>query len=181
MIETTIKVDIQESKNQLFNFIKKNAEKMAFEINSKLAKIQYDKAKEICKEAVDSFYLDYNPNSYVRKYNLYDAYDIGIKNGEVFIFEVGDDLMINAHYHQPIDYVYDITFKQGYHGGINLFYPPFYKGQKPMSLSPHMEKSPYKLILEKWNNYLITDYEIEKRKIVNNVCEKFASKYMSQR
>lgn len=177
MEKAQINLHIEIDKKKLLNFIKRNADKMAFGINSELAKRQLKVAREISNNAVDAFYNDYSPNSYVRKYNLYNAADYGISNGDDFIFEIGYELMRDAKYHQPTKYVYDITFEQGYHGGINWFAPPFHKGQKPVMEAPKMDPSPYDLIVNQWNDYLDNEYEKEKKEIVNNVCKKFVGKY----
>lgn len=75
----------------------------------------YNKAKFIAKNAVDFFYR-YPKKSYHRTFDLYNAYDIGIKNGCYLSIKLGPELMKHYH-HQGNDFVYENSFVKGYHGG----------------------------------------------------------------
>lgn len=75
----------------------------------------------ICRTIVDDFYSDYMPKGsdpiyYVRKYSLYDAYKITI-NDEAWDVDEGPEYMNKEIHGEFTEYIYDIAFVRGYHGG----------------------------------------------------------------
>ena len=118
MAEITYELTEQQQ-NIILNRIVRNADKIAEEVNQKLVKYVYNKANEICKSAVDSFYSDYEPKLYKkRKGSLYTAYDIRIINGSQLKFTLGDEFMKGKH-RVSNTYIYDTMFKEGWHGGAH--------------------------------------------------------------
>lgn len=173
MVTISLEYQITDAENDILKFLKKNANKMAQEINELLAKDQLYHAKEICISAVDAFYGAYTPLAYQRKYSLYDAFDVGIRNSDTFTFQIGDEMM-SAH-HQPNEYVFDVTFMNGYHGGPIWRTPiPYYTE----ILGPAMKsESPWSNIITNWTNYLHGEYQTNKRLFANQIGAKYASKF----
>lgn len=71
----------------------------------------------ICRTAVDHFYEDYpEPYTYKRKLSLYEMYRIVYKNGSIGL-RVGGELSNIEHEIGNNDYIFDVMFKLGQHGG----------------------------------------------------------------
>ncbi len=71
----------------------------------------------ICRTAIDHFYEDYpEPYTYKRKLSLYEMYRIVYKNGSIGL-RVGGELSNTEHNIGDNDYIFDVMFKLGQHGG----------------------------------------------------------------
>ena len=129
----------------------------------------------ICRTIVDDFYSDYMPKGsdpiyYVRKYDLYNAYKIIIDDDT---WEVDEDWKYMHEHGKWNEYIYDLSFVRGYHGGAisgdghpdpgipywrNPF-PTFNNWGRPAAVS----QSPYYRMEEEANRYFEKmDAEFEK-------------------
>ena len=180
-----------KERNQIIKRFQRYGSKIISEADEKLALMQYNKAKKICKSAVDSYYNDYDPmkhGKYRRKYSLYEAYHVGIR-GKKFVFELGDELMTSRH-RVSNEYIYEMMFQEGWHGGANkiaedkidrwLPHPdpgvPYwrYPGKPRGNMerwerwnrfpAPRSKKSPYNTIKDEWIEYINSE-KCEKEQI----------------
>lgn len=113
------KITITRKPTEYYDAIKRiidNAKAITNELNRRLARAAYRRIKEICLESVREYYASYHPHMYNRRKSLYNAYDIGIRNGDTLLFELGPDLMTEWH-RVSSDYIYEVMFKEGWHGG----------------------------------------------------------------
>ena len=118
MAEITYELTVNQQA-EIINKIARDVDEIAEKVNKKIVKYAYDKANEICKSAVDSFYGDYTPNLYKKRIgSLYTAYDIRIINGSQLKFSLGDEFMKGKH-RVSNKYIYDTMFKEGWHGGAH--------------------------------------------------------------
>lgn len=188
MARITLTVTAEENKSDVINNLIANASEIIRQVNSRLAHEQYINAKRIADNAIDEFYAGYTPHpkSYGRRLDLYNAYDIGIRNGEDFIFQVGPDLMKYYH-HQGNEFVYENSFVRGFHGGSmgtdsngETAVVPTYRTPIPEFSSwgdpAEPDDSPYEQIMKEWTAYLSGDFESKKAKIIMDVISSFASK-----
>lgn len=96
----------------------------------------------ICRTVIDDFYSDYMPNKrtgvdpvyYNRTYDLYNVYKINV-DLDKWEVEFSPSFM-HFNHHQGNDYVYEIAFVQGYHGGsygkdTPIPRTPYYRGPYP--------------------------------------------------
>ncbi len=189
----TIKYNIKHETNEqrLARLLIPYFDDIAKEINEKLAKIQYDKAIEISKSAIDNFYKEYKPHLYDRTYDLYNIFDIQIiDGGQQFQFAFDTDLM---GWHRSNDAVYELDFKQGYHGGKRWRNPPrpgvtvfdpdsgenvfathsweFWHPQKVERSTP-----PFNNIVSRWNFFLDNKFEKIQDQVVEDVLQKYVQK-----
>ena len=74
----------------------------------------------IAESAIEDFYKDYTPAGYARKYDMYNAYKITV---ELDDFEINYDVEFDPKYmkyHGDLnDYLFNIVFEQGWHGGAD--------------------------------------------------------------
>lgn len=106
----------RNDKQRIARYLMANAENIITEVGARTASIGYKYIQRICKNTVESFYNDFSPNSYGRKEDLKNAFDIGIHDGWQLVIEFGSDLMQFDH-HQSNEFVYVNSFIHGYHGG----------------------------------------------------------------
>lgn len=185
-------------KQALGKIIANNAAEIAQEINYLLASKQYQQAKKICEYAFTNFYggasRGYKPHMYKRTGGMKNVADYGIKNREIFTFAFDSSLMGN---HRSNEAVYELDFKQGYHGGkkwrtptpqfIAKNGPSMVQTDGGMKFASHpwqywhpdtvpVTASPYKIITTSWNNYIDNIYPGQKLKIIEQVLSKYISK-----
>lgn len=177
----------------------KNSQAIADSINRQIAPILYKKAKSICMEAVDAYYASYSPHLYNRTESLYDAYDIGIRNGTELVFLVGADLMSGSH-RVSNEYIYNTMFEEGWHGGAksgdghpNPGTPYWRTPSSPRNMyfeeidevlyvhswalwykspAPKSE-SPFDTIVSQWNGYLDGEFAGIKADIIEAVLREY--------
>lgn len=170
-------------------FLAEHADEIVYEINEKLAIHQYNKALEITKSAIDSFYSDYNPHLYNRTGSLYDIFDIQV-SGDDFIFAIDDDLM---GWHRSNEAVMQLDIMQGFHGGKKWRTPPVpgrnvriegnvtawadhswqYWHPDTSPINRNRSVPPYERILKRWNFYIENEYENYKKKLLVEVIGKY--------
>lgn len=69
----------------------------------------------IVKTAIDSYYDSYEPHIYKRKESLYSVFQVELTStGFNLVF---DGSNIHGDHRVNNDYIYDVMFKKGYHGG----------------------------------------------------------------
>lgn len=111
-----ITIDVEEPKMKFWDVdeIKKKADdaliKAAKEIAPKVAK----DLERIAREAVIEFYGSYGPRSYERRETLLNIFTAGYNGTSVYI---DFDSSKTSGRNIGGDYIYDLVFKQGYHGG----------------------------------------------------------------
>lgn len=98
-------------------YLLKHIDKLVNEAMTEIAWNKYRKASLICEKAIDRFYQEYSPMVYNRKHDLYNAYNLSVKDGE-FIFELGSEFMKKKH-RVNNEYIYEKMFKDGWHGGAH--------------------------------------------------------------
>lgn len=196
MVRADYNLKFKEKNNdvdEIINFVKKYADAIADDYNSACASIAFHKANQICKDAVSLWYSHYTPRSYKRHGNpsnftggLFNAYDVGVENGDTFTFETGPDLM-GGYYHQRVSYVYDITFVQGYHGGSRGKEKdgkpgrgePWYR--TPPDFDSWLKKaeedfSILEFITDGWDSYCDNEFPEIRREILDKVIDKYLNK-----
>ena len=179
--------------NKLLKFAYKYADKIAYEINRRLAVEQYNEARRITKHAIDVFYSSYGPHLYQRTFSLYDIFDIQVM-GDDFIFAIDDDLM---GWHRSNEAVMELDFYQGYHGGRKWRTPPHISNGVGMMVRTEGDEykwathswqywhykpavstePPYNIISSEWSSFLHGKYKQLKSKIVLDVVGEFV-KYL---
>lgn len=103
--------------------------KFQHEFFGKLNNLCAKDIKIIFDNSILDYYNDYEPNSYKRKFSLYDMYSIKAK-GDELIIELGPEFVkdsFDADHNgtrktdrvQP-EYIYDTMFKGGWHGGATF-------------------------------------------------------------
>lgn len=173
------------------NIEKLNVKRLVDEVNKKTARLLYYKIKEICNEAITHYYNSYSPRMYRRKESLFDAVDYGIRN-EQFHAEYGADL-INARHRISNEYIFDVMFMEGWHGGAKngTGHPspgtPYWK-YPPTARNMYLEEydkivyvnkwalwyptpavqstAPFEMIMSKWNTYIMDEFLIERKKFL---------------
>lgn len=189
--DITFEYSITESEyEKIFNFLSKYADQIAYDVNERLAQECYKKALKISKDAIAAFYSAYSPNLYERTGSLYDVFDIQVL-GDDFIFAIDDDLM---GWHRSNEAVMELDVMQGYHGGKKWRTPPhvinggmMVKTEgNIMQFATHSWQywhykpavqtyPPFLSISIKWSSFLKGEYQILKKKIINEVASKYAS------
>lgn len=79
-----------------------------------LPKIEKNVKKQ-WKSAINEFYNSYNPIYYSRSYSLYNLLSTRITSDNIYISTDSNNL--NGSYRVDDDYIYDIIYKEGWHGG----------------------------------------------------------------
>lgn len=176
-----------------------NVKQLVKDVSSQCAKLLYYKIKEISNEAIARYYNAYAPHMYKRKESLYDAVDFGIRNGEDFYWEYGADL-INARHRASNEYIFDVMFMEGWHGGAksgaghpspgtpHWKYPPTARN---MYLEEYDEivyvetwtlwypspaaksTAPFDMIMNAWSAYINGEFLIERKKIALQCFKKY--------
>lgn len=88
-------------------------------MNEIYPKLYYDELNEIGKHVISMWYATYDPIYYHRQMSLRNAYLVSLEDTEYSVRF--DSSLINAYsHHQDNDYIYELTFIQGYHGGDTI-------------------------------------------------------------
>lgn len=143
----------------------------AIEYNNKMEEKYSKKVKkeleEVGKRVIDDWYSDYIPNSYHRLGSLYRAFKVTVKNGS-FVVDFSSEYM-KRYKHTTgkktadiNEYIFDISFLQGWHGGANkgLGHPlegiPYYREPYPYYsrwyLMSELSESPYDIMFSKMSD-----------------------------
>ena len=78
--------------------------------------IKYTKdINKIIKKAINDFYSTYRPKYYKRKWSLKYMYDFKSTKGDILLDF--DAKYTRAHHRVDNDYIFNLVFMQGYHGG----------------------------------------------------------------
>lgn len=112
----TLEQQIEKIVSKIEKEIKKKA---PIQAGKRLAK----EAPKIIENAMNQFYLAYNPETYNRTYGLFDGVISGINcrtEGSTFIISVTSDF-IPDHLHDSGDYIFMGAFEQGIHGNSSIF------------------------------------------------------------
>ena len=151
--------------------------------------------RSVVKEKIDEFYADYNPNSYHRRFDLYDVYQPRFgKDGMVITDAPGyDDLYFTAvPFGRDGCSLFDLVFKHGYHGGAagtdsneKTRNSPHYRMPIPFytmwdGRAEKMDPSPYELVKEELTNeeggYVFDLFKQISKKHNDIFCEKVNNK-----
>lgn len=94
---------------------------------------------EVSRNAIDMFYSDYTPRTYMRVYGLKNLFDISLNENSdgfnlKFTYSAG-----HVTGHPNPDIIFSGPFVQGYHGG------PAWGGEQA---APKMSPSPWEVIKE---------------------------------
>lgn len=156
---------------------------MAKYANQILAYKRYRKFLSIRDKAVKAFYASYSPRYYKRKYSLrYMAYP-NVEDDE-FYFELGADVPGYSAWHRVnSDYLYDLVFKEGFHGGATGG-PEHPRSGVPLWRYPHPEytswgraatrgPSPYYHIMAEWNSYMNGEDKAVKKTAITEAMRPF--------
>lgn len=179
---------------------KRNKERLIASIEKAIKKNQDMKVKysellkkelqKVGEKVIDEWYEDYIPNAYRRQYSLYKAFKVSVnRNKGIFNISFSHTYMKNFKHFTGKkttdinEYIFDISFMQGWHGGANKGkehpFPgiPFYREPFPYYTSWYYiaEKSfsPYEKMYEKMNGKIEEiDHQYDEEfqnKIVNNI------------
>lgn len=110
--DTTFFKKLTQNAKNVANFIKKNEE----EAMQQALEHVYKDINEIFEEGISEFYDEYTPRYYHRKYALYDTYRI-TKTKNSLIIQADGSYMPSGIHRASNDYIFDLVFVQGYHGG----------------------------------------------------------------
>lgn len=117
MAEASVEITMSAKDQQIcYDYLMTHIGEIMRQVRESTVRQAYNKVKSICKDAVDAFYSEGNTNEGGRTGDLYNAYDIGISDGQYLSLELGPDLMDGKH-HQGAEFVYENSFVRGYHGG----------------------------------------------------------------
>lgn len=96
--------------NRTLNEFNKLAEKYSEDLN--------DELRMIAIRAIDGFYADYKPRMYERYGDLYNTYkiDVNVENYSV-VYDVDFSPEYMKYHAENRDYIYEICFMEGWHGG----------------------------------------------------------------
>lgn len=79
-------------------------------------KLYYNELNEIGKHVISKWYATYEPIYYHRQMSLKHAYDVKL-HGTDYSVVFDSSLISSFQHHQDNDYIYQIAFIEGYHGG----------------------------------------------------------------
>lgn len=146
----------------------KRAIKKNQEMKIKYSELIKKELQDVGEKVIDDWYESYIPNSYWRQYSLYKAFKVSVnKNKGSFNVSFSHTYMkkfkhLTGKRTSDInEYIFDISFMQGWHGGANKGkdhpYPgiPFYREPHPYYTlwyyAAEKSFSPYERMYEKMN------------------------------
>lgn len=88
-------------------------ERTIHETNKQWKEIKRDEVLNICMTAIDHFY-SWDPDYYDRLGSLHDLYKVSIKQDYISLMFDSDNM---AKHRVDNEYIYDIVFYYGFHGG----------------------------------------------------------------
>ena len=89
-------------------------------ITTKYEKMLRSELNYIADSTIDAFYEDYDPSTYNRRGDMYNTYKISVKRDKYDIEYEIDFSPEYMKFHGDLkEYLFDIVFEQGWHGGAN--------------------------------------------------------------
>ncbi len=85
-------------------------------LQSKYDKKFVDDLNDIGRQIISDFYSSYEPHLYRRKGSLKDVFRVTMSKNHVLTYEFSEDFL-SADHRASNDYIYDISFIKGWHGG----------------------------------------------------------------
>lgn len=136
--------EVIDNKNKIFSDIVE-------EVNTGV----YEDVDEIIRGCIKAWYDDYKPRYYKRTYSMYHFYDIK-KHKYSVEYDFSPDYMNYMHRFKTrggIEYLFNTTFVQGYHGGADKIDPSKVEewGEHPHTGTPWY-RTPYKKYYD-WRPY----------------------------
>ena len=128
----------------LVDKIMANARKAAAKAEREIWPYQRDVMRDVYDDAVSRFYADYTPTVYKRKYSLSDGDGLLDVDDEALTFWFESDNITPTH-DGDHEFIYDIVFHQGYHGGNKKHIWPWVhsKAVKSKPILPEIRKAYY--------------------------------------
>lgn len=162
-------ITIKENKDLQNKIIAKAGEIRRNAIMSVIPKA-INKAKMIVRGAVDDYYESYSPVVYQRQESLYSVMNVELTgDGFDLLFSAAN---LSGGHRVGNDYIYDVMFKKGYHGGAphnggyywrfpspqtaSSFGIPPYITWYPFGPAPQ-SASPWEQIQADWYDYINTE------------------------
>ena len=124
----------------------------------------------IVKTAIDSYYDSYEPHIYQRQESLYSAFQVELTHaGFDLVFDEGN---MRGGHRISNEYIYDVMFKKGYHGGAphngNYYWRyPSPQFASELGIPPYITwypfgpaiqtESPWERIQAEWETYRNTE------------------------
>lgn len=161
-----IKIEVTIDRNEIIKqkVLERVGEIYARTIRSVTPKI-IDKANQIVRTAIDSYYDSYDPKVYKRTESLYSVFHPEFtRTGFDLVF---DESRFKGH-RADDEYIYNVMFKKGYHGGAPHNGGYYWRFPSPniayeMGVPPYcvwypwgpavQSESPWEAIQEEWNEY----------------------------
>ena len=112
---------------EFVNGIKKDDEAIAEEISKMIAEQAYEDIKQAYAQIINNWYASYSPLYYSRQYSLKNAGEISLQGTSVRIHMSSDPM---GGHHLDNDGLYELTMRQGYHGG-SMYRGPLYIWSHP--------------------------------------------------
>lgn len=122
----SIKIDAS-GLNRTANKIEKlvnSIETAAKKTNSEILIKATPEIESASRFAVEDWYMAFNPNSYERTESLLHVYDVQPFVGEINVHLSSDEL---GGHRASNDYIYNLAFIQGWHGGAFQGFPPLWR------------------------------------------------------
>lgn len=163
---SSAKIEITIDKNAIIKqkLLERAGEIYANAIRS-VTPIIIDKANQIVRTAIDSYYESYYPQVYRRTESLYSVFHPEFtRSGFDLVF---DDSRFGYH-RADSEYIYNVMFKKGYHGGAPHNGSYYWRWPSPQTLhesgippysmwylwGPAVQsESPWEIIQEEWGEY----------------------------
>ena len=180
----TMRIEISADKRKIvYDEIKKRVGEIRRNAIMKTMPKAVMKAEMILRTAVDSYYESYSPHLYNRTESLYSVMDVKYTS-DGFKLVFGESL--RGNHRVGNDYIYDVMFKKGFHGGAphngdyywrypgpqaaaSLGIPPYITWY-PWGAAP-ISSSPWEYMKSEWAAY--TNGE-GKKILLNAVLSEFA-------
>lgn len=92
--------------------------------NEEIPKIAAPEIESASRFAVEDWYMAFNPDYYERTESLLNVYDIQPQIGAINVHLSSDEL---SGHRASNDYIYNLVFIQGWHGGAFQGFPPLWR------------------------------------------------------
>ena len=113
--------------DELLNGLKSSEKEIAKELSALKTKKIYEDAKRAYSQIINNWYASYSPLYYSRQYSLKNAGEISLQGTSVRIHMSSDPM---GGHHLDNDGLYELTMRQGYHGG-SMYRGPLYIWSHP--------------------------------------------------
>lgn len=171
---------------QLYNEFKNGIKKEMKNINSDLEKIMAKQIAEDVKRAymqiINAWYSSFTPGIYNRKYTLRNAIQVNIESDNTVVITLNDDNL--SGHRVGNEYLYNLTMRQGYHGGAMHNGVPMYRTKPPFlcpdnpwaywSRPAEQTFSPVRALRSWVKSYNSPTVQV---KVMQRVLKKYLSKY----